>query len=250
MHNLNGKICLVTGALGGLGSAIVRRLMADGGFVVASDIAAENAFENISATFGASCSVHLDVRNRNQIFKLVSDIERYLGSLDIVVNAAGIVRSGEFDDLSEEAWDQMLGINLKGTFFVCQASLRAMRKQREGVIVNIASDAGQIGSTLSSVDYAVSKSGVINLTRCLAKTAAKDGIRANSIAPGAIETGMMDVFRDHWGAGGFQNFVEAIPMRRLGTPEDVANVVSFLVSDEASYITGACFDVNGGLVMR
>jgi 3-oxoacyl-[acyl-carrier protein] reductase len=125
-----------------------------------------------------------------------------------------------------------------------------MRTQKKGAIVNIASDAGEIGSTFSSVDYAVSKAGVINLTRCLARTAANDGIRVNSVAPGPIDTGMMDLLQEKCGEKDFQRYLEDIPLHRLGVPRDIANVVAFLVSDEASYITGSCVDVNGGLVMR
>jgi Dehydrogenases with different specificities (related to short-chain alcohol dehydrogenases) len=250
MSDLRGKVCVVTGAAGFLGKAIAERLAASGAFVVKTDLRVSGGLPSCGACAPGECAeMAMDVTSREDVFSGFARIEEACGRVDALVNAAGIVRSKRFLEVSQEEWDATMHVNLRGSFFACQAAYAAMRRRRSGAIVNIASDAGEVGTILSSVDYAVSKAGVINLTKCLAKEAAAYGVRVNTVAPGAIRTEMMDRLEVSW-EGDFGRFLDAIPMRRLGLPEEVAALVAFLVSDDAGYVTGACYDVNGGSHMQ
>ena len=192
----------------------------------------------------------LDVTDFLSINKFYSNIETKCTNIDVLINCAGILRSKPYEDLSIEEWNQTIAVNLTGTFAMSRGAYRLMKKQKKGIILNIASDAGEIGSTMSSADYAASKAGVICLTKCIAREGARYGIRANAIAPGFVHTKMLDKFIDYWGIDYFNQTINSIPLKRMGTPEEIAKLAYFLASPNASYITGATFDINGGSCMN
>lgn len=239
------KICLVTGANGAIGKAMVEEFKNENMIVIATDLylkglqKGESVFEYI-----------LDVTNDSLIDKFFDEINKKFTKIDVLVNCAGILRSKSFDELQVNEWNQTLSINLTGTFAVSQKVYQLMKKNKGGVIVNIASDAGEIGSTMSSADYAVSKAGVICLTKCIAREGAEFGIRSNVIAPGFIKSEMLEKFEEYWGMEKLKETVDSIPLRRMGCPEEVAKLASFLASENAQYITGATFDINGGSCMN
>ena len=166
-----------------------------------------------------------------------------LGRIDVLVNNAGVLRPVAFDRLTEEQWDQVMAVNLKGVFLCSQAPLRVMSSQEAGVIVNIGSLAGQVGGVVAPADYAASKAGVIYLTKSLAKLAAPFGVRVNCINPGLIETAMVGAFSPEQQ----ERLIADTPLGRLGRPEEVASVAVFLASERASFVTGEAIQVNGGL---
>ncbi len=185
------------------------------------------------------------MRRRAEVDRFVSQTIDRFGRIDILVNNAGIAQVVGVDEISEEDWDQMLDVNLKGTLICSQAVLGQMMKQKFGKIVNIASLAGQVGGVLVGVNYSVSKAGVICLTKTLARFGGPHGIRANCIAPSPIDTEMIKIFKKQ----DLDNMIKATPLRRLGKPEDIANTVLFLASEDSSFITGQCISVNGGFLM-
>lgn len=237
--------CLVTGANGEIGQAMAKEFANNGYTVVATDLSfcPHPKHKNINEHI-------LDVTDFSSIDNFYSDIEKKYSDVDVLINCAGILRSKPFEELRTEEWNQTLAVNLTGTFAMSQGAYRLMKKRRKGVIINIASDAGEIGSTMSSADYAASKAGVICLTKCIAREGAQYGIRANAIAPGFVHTKMLDKFIEYWGIDYFNQTINSIPLKRMGTAEEVAKLAYFLASQEASYITGATFDINGGSCMN
>lgn len=239
------KICLITGANGAIGKAMVAEFRNKDMIVIATDLYLKgiqdgnNLFEYV-----------LDVADNGILGEFFDEIKRKFTTVDVLVNCAGILRSKSFEDLLVEEWNKTLAINLTGTFSVSQKTYRLMKQNGGGVILNIASDAGEIGSTMSSADYAASKAGVICLTKCIAKEGAKFNIRSNAIAPGFIESEMLEKFETYWGMEKLRETVDSIPLRRMGRPEEVAKLASFLASEDAPYITGATFDINGGSCMN
>jgi 3-oxoacyl-[acyl-carrier protein] reductase len=170
------------------------------------------------------------------------------GRVDVVVNAAGVLDIKPFLEISEEEWERTFAVNVKGMFFVCQEALKRMIEQKTGCFVNFASISGKVGGVLAGADYSASKAAVICLTKSLAKVGAPHGIRANSVAPGAVYSPMLDsYYQDH--AEEMRGFEQNHPLGRFGRAEEVANTVLFLASDQASYITGSCLDINGGTLM-
>ena len=186
----------------------------------------------------------LDVTNATAVQNVFNDIAAETGRIDILVNNAGITKDGLLMRMSEEDWDAVLTVNLKGTFACTKAVSRIMMKQRSGSIINIASVVGLMGNA-GQANYAASKGGVIAFTKSVAKEFASRNIRANAVAPGFISSKMTDALSDEVR----QKMLEAIPLASFGTPEDVANAVAFLASDQSSYITGQVISVNGGMVM-
>jgi NAD(P)-dependent dehydrogenase (short-subunit alcohol dehydrogenase family) len=244
-----GKIIMITGAAGGIGSVTANMFLRQGAKVVKCDYA-YRAISHESIDFSVNpVEIHLDVTKKFQVFEVVDSIVEKLGKLDVVVNLAGILRSKPYLEVTEEEWDQMFAINLKGQFFVTQAAMRHMIKNKGGVFVNMASISGKVGGVMAAVDYSASKAGVICMTKSLAKYGAQYGIRANSIAPSGTETSMIDTYRKAWGEEYVKNIGDGAPLGRYAEPEEIANVILFLASDESSYITGACIDVNGGKLM-
>ena len=242
-----GKIALITGAARGIGQAIAFDLAARGADIVVCDIKAEwltETAEGVEKLGKKAYCFELDVTNAEAVQKVVNDIAAATGRIDILVNNAGITRDGLLMRMSEEDWDAVLTVNLKGTFVCTKAVSRIMMKQRSGSIINIASVVGLMGNA-GQANYAASKGGVIAFTKSVAKELSSRNIRANAVAPGFISSKMTDALSDEVR----QKMLDAIPLSSFGTPQDVANTVAFLASDQSSYITGQVISVNGGMVM-
>lgn len=244
---LTGKVALVTGAAQGIGKAVALLLARNGADIVISDINLEKAEETakeVQALGQKALATKVDVATLGDVEKMVEAILAQFGKVDILVNNAGIARDKLILRMTEEDWDAVLNINLKGTFNCTKAVVRHMSKQRSGKIVNIASVVGEMGNA-GQGNYAASKAGVIGFTKTIAREFAQRGINVNAIAPGYIETPMTDALPDK----AKEELKRLIPMDRLGKPEDVAEAVLFLVSEASSYITGHVLNVNGGIYM-
>ncbi|MCK4449441.1 MAG: SDR family oxidoreductase [Anaerolineae bacterium] len=243
---LKGKAAAVTGAGLGIGRAISLTLAREGADVVVSDInleVARKTVQEIEARGGRAVALKVDVTNLQEAEALTERAVQSFGKLDILVNNAGIYPSAPITEITEEEWDLVMAVNLKGGILCSQAAARRMIAQRQGVIVNVASMDAKTRTT-GNAHYAASKAGVISFTRTLACEMASYGIRVNAVSPGWIGTETLRKKADRW-----RQAVEEIPVGRLGTPEDVAEAVLFLVSDVAGYITGEILDVNGGIFM-
>jgi 3-oxoacyl-[acyl-carrier protein] reductase len=244
---LLGKMALVTGAAQGIGRAIALLLAQKGADIVVSDINLEKAEETVREieTIGRrAMAIRADVANTNDVERMVEAILGRFGQIDILVNNAGITRDKLILRMTEEDWDAVLNVNLKGTFNCTKAVVRHMSKQRRGKIVNIASVVGEMGN-VGQANYSASKAGVIGFTKTIAREFAQRGINVNAIAPGYIETPMTEVLPEKVK----EELRRMIPMGRLGRPGDVAEAVLFLVSEASRYITGQVLNVNGGIYM-
>jgi len=241
---LAGKVALVTGAASGIGRACSSALVAEGAQVVLADLDGDGA-ERAKSELGATASSPLDVTDPDDVDALVAHADQTLGSLDVLVTCAGVFHATPFDEITPEEWDRVQAVNLRGTFLVCQAAVKAMLPRRKGRIVTVASLAGQVGGLAAGASYAASKAGVVALTKSIARFAGPFGITANCVNPGVIETPMIAA----WPAEVRERTVEATPLGRTGTPEEVAAVVVWLASDAAAFVHGAHVDVNGGLHM-
>jgi 3-oxoacyl-[acyl-carrier protein] reductase len=244
MMDLSGRIAIVTGASRGIGRAIARRLAVQGAHVVAA-ARGDNArpvVEEITAAGGRADAIALDVTDAGAAGIMVAATLERLGRIDILVNNAGITRDQLMLRMKREDWDAVLATNLTGAFALTQAVLKPMVRQRGGRIVCISSVVGQSGNA-GQANYAASKAGVIGFAKAVALEVASRGITVNVVAPGLVET---DMTRELTGSAR-EEWASKIPLRRLGTPDDIASAVCFLASDEASYITGQVLAVNGGM---
>lgn len=244
---LAGKVALVTGAAQGIGKAVALLLARNGADIVVSDINLEKAEETAKEvqTLGRKAlAIKVNVAAIGDVERMVEAILAQFGKVDILVNNAGIARDKLILRMTEEDWDAVLNINLKGTFNCTKAVVRHMSKQKGGKIVNIASVVGEMGNA-GQANYAASKAGVIGFTKTIAREFAQRGINVNAIAPGYIETPMTDALPDKVK----EELRRLIPLDRLGKPEDVAEAVLFLVSESGNYITGQVLNVNGGIYM-
>ncbi|MCX7843392.1 MAG: 3-oxoacyl-[acyl-carrier-protein] reductase [Clostridia bacterium] len=245
---LKGKTAVVTGSGRGLGKAIALKLAQMGANIVLNDIAASDSIDATAEEFKAAgfnvAVTKGDVRNPDDVKAMISTAVETFGSLDILVNNAGITKDKPMAMMSEEDWDLVMDINLKGAFLCTKAAAKVMIKQRSGKIVNIASVAGRYGNP-GQANYSASKAGLIGLTKTTAKEFAPRGITCNAVAPGLIQSKMTDILPEEVR----DNYLKNIPLGRFGTPEDVANVVAFLSSDESNYVTGQVIDIDGGLLM-
>jgi len=244
MFDLTGKGALVTGASGGIGWAISEALHAQGATVAISGTRVERLNE-LAAKLGSRVFVlPCDLRDRAAVVKLGEEAEKALGQVDILVNNAGVTHDNLFMRMKDEEWDDVIAVNLTSVFVLTRGILRGMMRRRAGRIVNIASISGVLGNP-GQGNYAASKAGLVGMTKSLAREVSSRGITANCIAPGFISTPMTDALTPKQ----VEAIAAAIPAAKFGKPEDVAAVVVFLASDEASYVTGETVHVNGGMVM-
>ena len=244
---MKGQVALVTGASRGIGQAISLKLAAEGIFVIAtatSEAGAEATVAAIVAGGGAAQAVKLDVTNSSEVEALFKKIVSEQGRLDILVNNAGITKDGLMMRMKDSDWDSVLDTNLKGSFYCLREASKIMTKARYGRVVNISSVVGEMGNP-GQINYCASKAGLFGLTKSAARELAKRNITVNAVAPGFIETDMTAVLPEK----GREALLQNIPMERLGSVDDVANAVFFLVSPQAGYITGQVLSVNGGMYM-
>ena len=247
MFSLSNKIALVTGASRGIGSAIAHNLSKAGAKIVLisrSIDALKSVESEIKSNDGDAISIVADVSNLESFTDAVNQVVEMWGTVDILINNAGITRDNIIMRLKEEDWDAVIDINLKGCFNGIKAVTRPMMKARYGRIVNITSVIGLMGNSGQS-NYAASKAGILGLTKSIAKELGSRNITVNAIAPGYIQTEMTD----NLDKTSKDNLMQSIPLQRLGQPQEIANLVCFLASDEAAYITGQTLNVDGGMVM-
>ena len=243
------RVAIITGSGRGIGKEIARRLGAEGASIVISDIDLSTARETAKEIEGSFktkvSSIQTDVKKREDIQALMESTVRDFGHIDILVNNAGIMYPTKIEDISEEEWDEVLDVNLRSVFFCSQAVSPFMRKRRRGKVLNIASVAGKIGGVAAGAHYAVSKAGVICLTKMFAKVLAPFGITVNAIAPGPVDTDMDRLFSPQER----EDLIKMCPLGRFADTGDIAEAALFLLSDGAKHITGEIVDVNGGMLM-
>jgi len=243
------KVVLITGGTRGIGRACVLAF-AKKGYNVAftyfsSGKKAIDLQKKVSDLGVDSFYVKVDNSKKQQIKKMVDQVISKFGQIDVLVNNAGISEIKKIEEINENDWDRIMDINLKGVFFYSQLVFNHMKKRKTGRIINMASQAGTTGGFFIGAHYSTSKSGVISLTKTFAKVGAPFGILVNGVSPGLVETDMVKTFPDKIR----KDLVGKIPLNRMAEPEEIANVVTFLASDDASYITGANISVNGGMLM-
>ncbi len=244
MFELNDKIALITGANGGLGDKIARTLHAQGATLALTDRRTEN-MEKLKSELGDRVEYFVaDLTNAESINQLIKDVEEKFGRIDILVNNAGLTKDNLFIRMSDEDWQLVLDVNLTAGFKLAKAAVRGMMKRRFGRIIGIASVVGVTGNA-GQANYSASKAGMIAMNKCLAQEVGSRGVTVNSVAPGFIRTPMTDVLPDDVKAA----LLAKIPEGKLGEAQDIANVVAFLASDEAQYITGQTININGGMAM-
>lgn len=244
MRKLEGKTAFVTGGAGGIGTAIGKRLAADGAAVIVADrdgAAAEKGARNLSASGASAIGVALDVSQRDSWKEALASLPAGFQDFDILVNVAGVTRDRSLSHMTDEEWTTVLDINLRGTWLGCQMAFDVMKKgSHGGSIVNIASTA--IFGTFGQANYSASKAGVVGLTRTVAIEGGRKGIRANAVAPGPVATPMLmevpEEIRSKW--------IDGILLGRFADPAEIAAVVAFLASDDASYVTGQTIVADGG----
>jgi 3-oxoacyl-[acyl-carrier-protein] reductase len=246
--NLTGKVALVTGASRGIGQATAIELAKAGVDVVVNFIGneavAQETVEKIEALGRKAIKIKANVGDADDVQAMVDEAIATFGHIDILVNNAGITRDGLLIRMKDSDWDEVLNINLKGVYLVTKAVAKLMVKQRAGRIINMTSVSGVTGN-VGQANYAAAKAGVIGFTKTCAKELAARGITVNAVAPGFIETAMTDVLPEKIKEG----IAATVPFGRMGQPEEIASVVTFLASDFASYITGQVLNVDGGMVM-
>lgn len=243
-RELEGRVAVVTGGASGMGLAVVHALACRGATVAVFDLAAPDPCE-LAATLSMGedrvSSVAVDVTDAGQVDRAFASLPG--GRLDILVNAAGIAPPTAFEDITEAEWNRVLAVSVHGTFLCCQRALPAMRDGRWGCIVNFSSTAGKTISTAGGAHYTTAKHGVLGLTRHLAKAYGPDGVTVNAVCPGLIDTPMA---RGLLPEAALERATRSFPVPRVGQPWEVAELVAFLASDRAAYITGAAVDINGG----
>ena len=247
MKLLEGKIALVTGASRGIGKAIAQTFVAQGATVcfsyMSSDEKARALEQEISSNGGTAKGFKSNAGDFSAAQQLVDDVVKEFGTVDILVNNAGITRDTLLMRMSEEQWDEVMAVNLKSVFNLTKAVLRTMLKARSGSIINMSSVVGVKGNA-GQANYAASKAGILGFTKSTALELGSRNIRCNAVAPGFIETEMTGALEE----ATVQGWRDAIPMKRGGTPEDVANLCLFLASDMSAYITGQTINVDGGML--
>ena len=243
--NLSGKVALVTGSGRGIGKAITFKLASKGAITVVNDLSlsgAQTVVDEIKTQGGGGLAIAADVSSAADVASMVEAVIAAYGHIDILVNNAGITRDQLLLRMTDSEWDDVLNIDLRSVFLCTRAVLKHMLKERKGRIVSIASIVGLMGNA-GQANYAAAKAGIVGFTRSVAKEVASRGITANAVAPGFIETDMTAKLSEKQK----QDLMARIPLGYLGTPQDVAEVVAFLASDEARYITGQVITVDGGM---
>ncbi|MBQ4384301.1 MAG: 3-oxoacyl-[Kiritimatiellae bacterium] len=249
MANLKGKVAIVTGAARGIGAEIAKKLASCGADVAVCDLKAEWCEETVKAIEGLgvrALGIGVNVAVTAEVDACVKEVIEKLGRVDIMVNNAGITKDGLLMRMSDEDWDAVLNVNLKGTFLFTRAVARPMMKNKPepgGAIINIASVVGIMGNA-GQANYTASKGGVIALTKTTAKELGSRNIRCNAVAPGFIQSKMTDVLPEEVK----KSYMDMIPLKRFGTAEDIAKAVAWLAGDDAAYVTGQIISVNGGML--
>jgi len=247
MGRLDDKVVIVTGAGRGIGRGIVEKLAAEGARVVVSDVDEESARDTAEAVGGGAVGLRADVTSKESVEAMVAEVVERFGRVDVLVNNAGWDKVEPFLKSNESDWERVIAINLYGTLHCCKAVLPVMVEQEYGKVVNIGSDAGRVGSSGEAV-YSAAKGGIIAFTKTLAREMARYKINVNCICPGPADTPLFAEIGEE-NPKLKEALQKAIPFRRLALPQDLANAVTFLASDEAGYITGQTLSVSGGLTM-
>ena len=245
---LEGKVAIVTGAGRGLGRGIARKLAQEGAKVVIADVTpADDAVKELLDAGHEACDFSVDVSDQEQMAALVAFAIKKYGTLDIMVNNAGINRDGMLHKMPRENWDKVIAIDLTGTFFGTQEAIKYMRTKNYGRVINISS--GSWLGNIGQANYAAAKAGVVGLTKTAARENARKGITCNAICPGFMETDMTLKLKEVNDGAAWDSMVQRIPMGYAGKPSDVGNLVAFLASDEAAYITSEVINVGGGMIV-
>jgi 2-hydroxycyclohexanecarboxyl-CoA dehydrogenase len=251
---MSNRVALVTGGAQGIGKGIATTLGAEGFRVAIADLnleVAEQTAKEISAAGGEAIAVQVDVTSTESVQAAVATVERELGPVEVIVNNAGFDDFMPFVKTTEEFWERILDVNFKGHLRVIQAVVPGMIERGFGRIVNIGSDAGRVGSSLEAV-YSGAKGGIIAFTKTLAREVATKGVTVNTVCPGPTDTPALRKFADGQGDDAekvISGMARAVPMKRLGTPEDIGPAVAFFASDGAGFVTGQTLSVSGGLTM-
>ncbi len=245
MRRLDGRVAIVTGSANGIGRAIAERLARDGASVVVADLSAAggDVAAGIEHAGGQAAFVPTDVTRDDDLRRMIDAAVVRFGRLDVLVNNAGVGTYVPFAKLTPDAWDRIHAVNLRAVYRGCQLALPALVSRR-GVIVNLSSQSGLVGQAMNEA-YCASKGGVVLLTRSLARELGPQGVRVNCVCPGGVDTAMLHGFLAAVGAAP-GDVAQHVPLRRFAEPAEIASVVSFLVSDDASYVTGAAIPVDGG----
>ncbi|GAB7126627.1 beta-ketoacyl-ACP reductase [Silvimonas sp. JCM 19000] len=244
---LKNKVAIITGAASGIGHATARKFVAEGARVVVCDVnraGVDAVVSELIAQGGDALGFEVDVTNKAQIAAMVAGTQQQFGRVDILVNNAGIVADAQLSKMTEDQFDRVIDINLKGVYNCTRAVVDIMIEQQSGVILNASSVVGLYGN-FGQTNYAAAKFGVIGMVKTWARELGKKGIRANAVCPGFVATPILKDMPDKV----IQGMEERVPLRRMAQPEEIANVYAFLASDEASYISGAAIEVTGGLTL-
>ena len=245
---LEGKVAIVTGAGRGLGKGIAKKLAEEGAKVVIADMGStQEAVDEIKAAGGEASAFTVNVSNEDEIIALVKYAVDTYGTLDIMVNNAGINRDGMLHKMTKENWDLVIAVDLTGCFYGTREAMKYMREKNYGRIINISS--GSWLGNLGQANYAAAKAGVVGLTKTAAREGARKGVTCNAICPGFIETDMTLKLKEVKDGAAWDSMMSRIPMGYAGKPSDVGNMVAFLASDEAAYVTAEVINVGGGMIV-
>lgn len=246
---MQDKVGIITGAGQGIGKRMAECLAREGASIVISDInrqAADSTADQLRNTFGTgSISVPADVQEKGEVDDLIAAAMAEYGRIDFLINNAGVMLPSAIEEVTPQQWDMVMNINLRGAFFTCQAVTPIMKQNKKGAILNMGSIAGKVGGIASGIHYAVSKAGIHCLTIAFARDLAPFGVRVNALAPGPVDTSLLNVFTPETR----QSLADNCPLGCLAKPDDIAEAALFLLSDKAGHITGEIMDINGGILM-